>query len=166
MDLLRGVQGPVVDRITDRYYAYFLEHVEKGVPVFPGVKETLARLSDRPIGTMTTRRHAAAKRMLEVAGLAPYFQAIVGSDAVSRPKPFPDLPLFSARSLGVPPEACAVVGDAPVDILAGRAARMRTVAVTYGYGSLAALREAKPHALVDRFGDLPAVLDSLEAGPS
>ncbi len=163
MDLLRGMQGPVVDQITDRYYAYFMEHVEAGLPLYVGVKETLAQLADRPIGTMTTRRLQGARRMLEVSGIAPFFKAVVGGDEVSRPKPYPDLPLFSARALNVAPEQCVVVGDAPVDILAGRSARMWTVAVSYGYGSAVALREAKPHATIERFPELTAVIAELES---
>ncbi len=163
MDLLRGMHGPVVDQITDRYYEFFLEHVERGLPLYPGVRETLAQLAGRPISTMTTRRLQGARRMLEVSGIAPFFQAVVGGDEVSRPKPYPDLPLFSARALGVPPERCVVVGDAPVDILAGRSARMWTVAASYGYGSSAALHEAKPHATIARFADLPGVVADLES---
>ncbi len=163
LDLLRGMSGPKVDEIMDRYYVHFMERVERGLPLFPGVRDTLPSLSSRPMSTMTTRRRTGAVRMLEVSGIASYFQAIVGGDEVSRPKPYPDLPLFSARALNRPPQDCAVIGDAPVDILAGRAARMWTVGVTYGYGDLRALREAKPHATVERFAELPAVLGHLEA---
>lgn len=162
MDRLRGMQGPVVDRITDRYYEFFMEYVERGLPLFPGVAEILPTLA-RSMSTMTTRRLQGARRMLEVAGIASSFQAVVGGDEVSRPKPYPDLPLYSARALGVLPEQCVVIGDAPVDILAGRAARMWTVAALYGYGAPAAIREAKPHAEIRGFGELPAVLADLEA---
>lgn len=162
LDLLRGMAGPKVEEITDRYYVHFMEHVERGLPLYPGVAETLASLADRPMSTMTTRRRTGAVRMLEVSGIARYFQAIVGGDEVPRPKPYPDLPLYSARALGRPPQECAVVGDAPVDILAGRAARAWTIAVTYGYGDPRALQEAKPHALLGRFEDLPRVLEDLE----
>jgi len=163
MDILRGMQGTVVDQITDRYYEHFMERVEKGLPRYPGVAETLPRLADHPISTMTTRRLQGARRMLEVSGIATYFRAIVGGDEVSRPKPYPDLPLFSANALGVPPEQCIVVGDAPVDILAGRSARMWTVAAAYGYGSPSGLREAKPHATIQQFSELPGVVADLDA---
>lgn len=163
MDLLRGMQGPVVDEITDRYYVHFMERVETGLPLYPGVQETLPLLADHPISTMTTRRLQGARRMLEVSGIASFFQAVVGGDEVSRPKPYPDLPLFSAKALGVAPERCVVVGDAPVDILAGRSARMWTVAASYGYGSSVGLREAKPHATIQRFPELSAVIADLEA---
>ena len=162
MDLLRRMQGPLVDRITDLYYDHFMQHIERGLPLFPGVQETFPKLADRLIGTMTTRRLKGARRMLEVSGIASYFKAIVGGDEVSRPKPYPDLPLYSAKALGLPAERCVVVGDAPVDILAGRGARMWTVAATYGYGNLAALLEAKPHATIRRFDELPAVVEDLE----
>lgn len=163
LDRLRGMSGPVVDTITDRYYVHFMGFVERGLPLYPGVEETFPRLAGRAIGTMTTRRRDGAKRMLEVAGLLSYFRTVVGGDEVSRPKPYPDLPLHSAGALGVPPEACAIIGDSPVDILAGRAARMWTIAVTYGYGDPKALREAKPHELLSKFADLPRVLDDFDA---
>jgi HAD superfamily hydrolase (TIGR01509 family) len=163
MDLLRGMQGTVVDQITDLYYEHFMEHVERGLPLFPGVAENLPHLAQHPISTMTTRRLHGARRMLEVSGIASYFKAIVGGDEVSRPKPYPDLPLFAARAIGLPPERCVVIGDAPVDILAGRSARMGTVAAMYGYGSPSALREAKPHAMIARFAELPSVVADMEA---
>ena len=166
VDQLRHITGPKADEITDRYYVHFLEYVEKGLPLYPGVAETLAALQPRPIATMTTRRRSGAKRMLEVSGIARFFQAIVGGDEVPRPKPYPDLPLFSAQALGRSPQECAVVGDAPVDILAGRSARTWTVAVTYGYGDARALMEAKPHAVVHRFSDLPKALGEFEARAS
>ncbi len=56
-----------------------------------------------------------------------------------------------------------VVGDSPVDILAGRAAGAWTVAASYGYGTPSSLQEAKPHATIPAFAGLPAVLKDLEA---
>lgn len=162
MAMLRGMEGPEVDALTDRYYTHFLAIVEKCVTPYPGVMETLPQLAGRPIGTMTTRRRDGARLMLRVTGLDSYFTAIIGGDQAPRPKPYPDLPRLGAETLGVPPERCVVVGDAPVDILAGRAARMWTVAATYGYGESRSLREAKPHAEIARFAELPRVIADLE----
>lgn len=161
MEVLRGETGAKVDRLTDRYYAHFRRLVDEGAPLYPGVAETLGRLEGHPIATMTTRRREEAAHMLEVAGIADRFTVVVGGDDVPRPKPNPDLPLFAARSLGMPPTGCVVVGDAPVDILAGRAARMRTIGVTYGYGDPRSLADAKPHMTIDGFAELPAALEAL-----
>jgi len=166
MKILRGMEGPAVRAIADRYYEEFHRLVDRGLRLYPGVAETLERLRDRPIATMSTRRREEARHMLEVAGIDRYFRAIVGGDEVARPKPNPDLPLHAARALRVPPSRAAVVGDSPVDIEAGRGAGTRTIAATYGYGEVRALRAANPDAEIARFADLPAVLAALEAAPS
>lgn len=160
--VLRGIAGPTAEEFADRYYAHFTRLVDDGVRPFPGVRETFPRLQGRAIGTMSTRRRTEAIHMLRVAGLEQYFTAIVGGDEVARPKPNPDLPLHAAEVLRVEPGECIVVGDAPVDIRAGRAARMRTVAATYGYGDPVELRAANPTAEIGRFPGLPEVVRQLE----
>jgi len=162
MKLLRDMEGRIVDDITNRYYVVFHGLIDKGVRSYPGVAETLAGLAGRPITTMSTRRREEARHMLRVAGLEPYFTEVVGGDEVARPKPSPDLPRHAARALGVPVDRAVVVGDSPIDILAGRSAGAWTVAATYGYGTPASLREAKPHATISSFPELPAVLEELE----
>ena len=164
LDQLRGVSGPVVDRITDRYYELFSAAVDRGVRLFPGVALTLSNLAKgRAIGTMTTRRRLEAQHMLRVTGIDSYFRAVVGGDDAPRPKPYPDLPRIAAESIGTTPERCVVVGDSPVDILAGRAARAWTVAAIYGYGSPEAIRKAKPHAEIATFPEIETVLADVEA---
>ncbi|HYS71984.1 MAG TPA: HAD hydrolase-like protein, partial [Thermoplasmata archaeon] len=64
MEITRGMTGPRVEAINEEYYRRFRALVETGVRLYPGVEETLARVKDRPIGTMTTRRQAVAEIML------------------------------------------------------------------------------------------------------
>jgi len=163
LEVLREVSGPPADAFTDRYYAHFARHVDRGVRLFPGVRETFPFLVSRATGTASTRSRDEARHMLHVTGLERYFRAVVGGDEVPRPKPYPDLPLASARALGADPSGCVVVGDSPVDVRAGRAAGMRTVGAIYGYGHRSAIDEAGPDAVLERFTDLPRVLEILEA---
>jgi pyrophosphatase PpaX len=162
LGMLRGIEGGKAERIVETYSRHFIERVKRGVRIYPGVRETLAALSGRAIGTMTTRRHDNARLMLQVAGIDRYFRAVTGGDEVARQKPNPDLPLLAAKALGAEPSACVVVGDSPVDMLAGKAAGMRTIAATYGYGTLDALRAAHPDAEIARFDRLPRALETLE----
>ena len=163
METTRGMApGPRVAAINEEYYRHFRRLVRIRVRVYPGVRETLAVLRSRPIGTVTTRRRTVADLMLRKAGIRRYFRTVVGGDDVSRSKPEPDLPLFAAKSLGLPPEQCIVVGDAPVDILAGRAAGARTIAAAYGYGRREELLAAQPSAVLERFADLPRLLAGIE----
>ncbi|MBO7371777.1 MAG: HAD hydrolase-like protein, partial [Bacteroidales bacterium] len=52
----------------------------------------------------------------------------------------------------------AMVGDAPFDILMGRAAGCRTIAVTYGNGTAEDLRAAGADFLADSFTDIVQML--------
>lgn len=59
--------------------------------------------------------------------------AVVSGDTTPHSKPHPE-PLFeAARRLGVDPRRCVYVGDDERDIVAGKAAGMRTVAAAWGY---------------------------------
>jgi HAD superfamily hydrolase (TIGR01509 family) len=159
---LRRIEGPLADHFTDRYYSYFTRRVDGGIPLYPGVRETFPALSGRPITTMSTRRRTEAEHMLRVTGLVSYFRTVVGGDQVSRPKPAPDLPRLGARSLGLPPNRCVVIGDSPVDIAAGRAAGMRAIAAMYGYGGAEILRGQGPDGAIAAFPELVGVLRTLE----
>jgi len=58
-----------------------------------------------------------------------YFDFIVTGDEISRAKPFPDPYLIAARQLGLTPEQCLVVENAPLGIEAARNAGMVCVAI-------------------------------------
>jgi sugar-phosphatase len=57
------------------------------------------------------------------------FEAVVTRDDVSRPKPDPEPFLRGAELLGAEPGSCAVLEDAPLGIVAAKAAGMVAVAV-------------------------------------
>jgi phosphoglycolate phosphatase-like HAD superfamily hydrolase len=59
--------------------------------------------------------------------------AVVGGDTTPHPKPHPAPLLEAARRIGVTPEHCIYVGDDERDVVAGKAAGMRTVVAMYGY---------------------------------
>lgn len=162
LEMLRGIGGDRAERIAESYYRHFVARVEKGLRLYPRVRKTLDLLTGRQIGTMTTRRADVARLMLRVSGIDRHFTAIVGGDEVARAKPNPDLPLYAAHAVGAKPSECAVVGDSPVDILAGRAAGMRTVAAMYGYGNLEEIRKAGPDVEIRYFAALPRALAALE----
>jgi sugar-phosphatase len=73
----------------------------------------------RPVATARLRR----------AGL-PVPPVLVCAEDVARGKPSPDAYVQAARSLGLPPEECLVIEDAPAGIQAARAAEMAVIALT------------------------------------
>lgn len=102
-----------------------------GVVALPGVARWLARL--RAGGwrqaVASSAQPASLEAMLGALRLAEYFAATVSARDVARGKPAPDVFLLAADRVGVPPERCVVVEDAPAGLEAARAAGMRAIGV-------------------------------------
>ena len=65
--------------------------------------------------------------VLEQLGAKHLFGATVTARDVTRGKPDPQVFLVAAARLGVPPERCAVVEDAPLGVAAANAAGMASI---------------------------------------
>jgi sugar-phosphatase len=72
---------------------------------------------------------ALATFRLRSLGL-PLPEVLISGDDVAQGKPDPEGYLKAASRLGVSPDRCVVVEDAPVGILAGRSAGMSVLALT------------------------------------
>jgi phosphoglycolate phosphatase len=140
------------------YISRYEEHSGDATRLYPGVPETLARLAGRRLAVLSNKMERLCRRVLAAMGIAHFFAAIKGGDSYGALKPSP-LPLLSlAREVGVEPSRVLMVGDKPADVLTGREAGARTVAVTYGYGELEALTAAGPDAVLPGLTELPQYL--------
>jgi mannitol-1-/sugar-/sorbitol-6-phosphatase len=105
------------------------ENCREGIVPVPGASDLLASLSPRQWAVVTSGWRRLAEIRLGAAGLAPP-PVLVTADEIPASKPAPDGYLLAAERLGVQPADCLVIEDTPVGIAAGRAAGMRTIAVT------------------------------------
>lgn len=93
----------------------------------PDLTNTLAVLSrDLPLAVATNRGNSMIE-ILEHFSLAGYFQAVVTSRDVPRPKPAPDMLLLASRQLQLAPHELLFVGDSELDQCAAAAAGIRFV---------------------------------------
>ncbi|MBQ9185306.1 MAG: HAD family hydrolase [Bacteroidales bacterium] len=146
---------------VDTYREVFDDFKKQIVPeVFPGVKETLAKLAGEGyVFTVASSRGAESlNEFLQGMGLAPYISYVLGADNVTHAKPHPEPVLKTLRDLSYAPEDALVVGDMPVDIQMGLGAGAWTCGVTYGNSTRQALIAAGAHHLIDRFEELPSLL--------
>ncbi|MGI5183691.1 HAD-IA family hydrolase [Dactylosporangium sp. CA-152071] len=120
------------------------------VRVYDGVPEMLGELRANRIrlAVATGKSGSRARSLICILQLHDYFDAVVGSDEVPRPKPAPDIVLEALRRIDVAPEAAMMVGDAPTDLASAQAAGVVAVAATWGEGDDPVLRAASPDALV------------------
>lgn len=87
------------------------------------------------------------------------FQAVITGADVTRGKPDPQVFLLAAKGLGLPPNHCAVIEDAPAGVAAAKAAGMRAIALVstgHTWESLSAadyrvasLRDLTPDGIVE-----------------
>lgn len=111
------------------------------------------------LGVMTNDSEFSAEAQLERAGVRGFFDFVAGFDSGFGAKPAPGPVLAFARAAGLDPAAVVMVGDSVHDLMAGRAAGMRTVGVLTGPAGAADLH---PHAdaVLPDIGHLPAWIDA------
>jgi pyrophosphatase PpaX len=121
------------DELFGVYQAYEVHHDER-ISLVPGTRETLdhLKLAGLPLGVVTSKGLEIAGRGLALFDLTNYFDTLITREATQRHKPYPDPLLEASRRMGIPPEQMIYVGDALVDIQAGKAAGMSTAWVEWG----------------------------------
>jgi len=132
----------------------------------PKVHGTLQQLSKRFKLALITRRNMPQEpilKELERLGLTQYFEFVVTSQDVDEPKPSPQAFMKAANHLGVSIQDCAVVGDAIVDIQAGKFAGAKTIAVLSGLFSRAELEKQKPDFVIENISSLLNLLQKTES---
>lgn len=75
-----------------------------------------------PIALATSTATELAKTKMGLAGLAGFFDAIIGGDAVKNPKPHPEPYLTAARALNRAPNECWAVEDSDNGVRAAHSA--------------------------------------------
>jgi len=108
------------------------QHIDReGVPLRPGAREILEFLHERgiPAALATSTQRIRTDRRLELSGLAPYFQATITGDEVSKGKPDPEMYLTACQKLGVSPHRAIAVEDSRNGILSAHAAGMMPVMI-------------------------------------
>ena len=112
--------------------------------------------------TISTGGAPRVERFLEHYGVRKHFAAVVGAQTTRRMKPHPEPLLFAAKAMGVPPEACLMIGDTTIDIRTGVAGGAQTVGVLCGFGTERELRDAGAGLILRTTSDLLAVLQPAE----
>jgi len=132
--------------LVSAYREHYPRHFVKRTRPFPGVVDLLSRLGAHGYTRVvaTTKRPDAAHALVEAVGLGGLLDHVQGTDGFPH-KPAPDVILRSLAAVGASGEW--MVGDTVSDIEAGRAAGLKTYAVTWGTHGAEALSRARPDAL-------------------
>ena len=106
----------------------------RGVVVMPGAAELVKSIPDGRWGVVTSGTRPLATNRLQYCGL-PVPEVLVTSDDVTNGKPHPEPYLKGAERLGLRPEECLVIEDAPAGIQSGRAGGMKVIGLASTYAA-------------------------------
>jgi len=140
LGLLRRAYGAGLDESTiASLRTRFLEIYEKNLCINSKLFieiDSIFNLSSElwlPWGIVTNKPQFLTEPLLASLGISERAACIVSGDQLPQRKPHPAPLQHAASLLGVSSSRCVYVGDAVRDILAGKAAGMRTIAAAYGY---------------------------------
>jgi len=136
-----------------------------GVVVMPGAVELVHAIPEDRWCVVTSGTRLLASARLRLFGIpAPKF--MITADDVANGKPHPEPYLKGAELLGVSPEECLVIEDAPAGIQSAHAGGMKVIALASTYPVLAL---GKADAVVENLAQIQVAVDGagkLEASVS
>ena len=141
-----------VELVVEEYERHSLDNTR----LYPGVRETLDRLSWAYFGVVTNKLERLSKQILDGLGVSARFCAILGGDSTPHLKPHPASLREAMRRCKREPHETIMVGDSPVDIDAGRAAGVITCGISEGFCGRPALEAAGCDLILDHLSELPA----------
>jgi phosphoglycolate phosphatase len=139
------------------FLSYYRAHMLDCTTLYPGVRETIERLTDCKLAVLTNKPVHFSCAMLDGLGIYHHFAAVYGGNSFDHKKPDP-VGIFQILSdTKGNRERTWMIGDSAVDVLTGRNAGVKTCGVTYGYAT-ETFRDVPPDFVIDNFSDLEALV--------
>ncbi len=138
--LLEGAFGINPDHadfpmLRDEFFSNYEKALLVDSKLFDGIDHLLDQMdaASLPWGIITNKSERFTKPLTELMGLHQRAITTVSGDTTPHSKPHPEPILHAARVSNIDPTKSIYVGDDLRDVLAGKAAGMKTVAAAYGY---------------------------------
>lgn len=132
----------------------------KEIQIFDGIVELLIYLkkADYKIGLCTGKDRERTLEILAEHNLDLYFDAVVCSDDVVNPKPHMESLIKVIQQIQSSLDKSIMIGDAVSDILCGKSAKVKTIAVLWGDGDGRKLKELNPDYIVANIKELKSAI--------
>jgi phosphoglycolate phosphatase len=148
---------PNVQAGLQMFLSYYRAHMLENTRLYPGVRDTLDRLTDCKLAVLTNKPVHFSCAMLDGLGIYRHFVSVYGGNSFDHKKPDPVGVYQILSDTKGQRERTWIVGDSAVDVLTGRNASIKTCGVTYGYAT-ETFKDAPPDFLIDNFSDLEALV--------
>ena len=143
-------EGEVAE-LLPHYLQAYASILGRQTQLFPGVRSGLDRLRDAgfKMAVITNKTSRFVQPHLAHAGIADYFEVVVGGDDASAKKPDAAPLVLAASRMAVPVTRMLMVGDSVNDVEAARAAGSPVLVVPYGYNEGVPVQSLAADGIVD-----------------
>ena len=123
------------DALRVEFLAHYTANVAHESVLYDSLAPLLEALDAASVkwGVVTNKPTQLSVALLDALGMLERCACIVGGDTLSVSKPNPAPLLYAADLIACAPTNCIYIGDHERDIIAARAAGMRSVGVGYGF---------------------------------
>jgi len=146
-----GTEQHLLKACYQMFFRLYSENWQNNCHLYDGIDDLLLNLKKQGIGmaVLSNKPHAFTKLFIERFFPREPFACVYGQrDGVAK-KPDPTVALAIAERLGNCPRDMLFVGDSGIDIRTGKASGMTTVAVSWGFCSIHALRQENPDFIIN-----------------
>ena len=163
---LTAVQGcdwdeDKTERLLSEYRSFNLANHDSMVREFPGARRAMEKLKERGylVGVVSSKGRELGRRGLELCSLDCFLDVAIFLEDTDHHKPRPEPVLKALERLKARPGLAAYVGDSRHDLIAGRAAGVRTVAALWGPAPRESLEQEHPDFSAESIQDLLEIFD-------
>jgi len=160
--VLPSVSENEMPHATAMFKDFYSKHLADTTKEYNGVKKMLADLKGFKKAVLSNKSENFSKDIIENLGLKEYFDEIYGGDSFDEKKPSPKPIREIMNFLSVKKENTVMVGDGVNDVLAGKTAGVRTIAVLYGYSSKEKIENLQPDFIAAAPQDVVNILNGVK----
>lgn len=141
-----GIPDELLENFIHSYKKYYQKNYLSQTKLFKFSKEALELASSfATLGIVTTKTSLSTQILLKHFEISHFFQAVIGKDDVTKPKPDKEPILKALKQLNSNGKKSFMIGDTNLDCIAAKSANITPVGVTCGYGDKDSLRENCDH---------------------
>lgn len=144
----------LLERSVKLYRAHYAEHLLDETKLYPSVQMVLEHFKDKKQAVITNKPEGFSNEILRGLKIDSYFFRVIGGDQHFPKKPAPEPVLELVQSAGVGLGETVLIGDSVIDVETGRNAKIKTIAVTYGFSNMDEIKHAKPDFVLKNLAEL------------
>lgn len=131
--IIRDLTGEMFEEARKDYFEFYYNNHNSLADLYPGMLDILkaVKKSGKPVGVFTGKGREAATITLKILEVFDYFDLIVTGDDVKEHKPAPEGIHMFLEKFSLPEDKVLLIGDAPADIIAARAAGIKIASVVW-----------------------------------